>query len=142
MRSISDLSSGKRSVGSSNSTSHTKSERREVCTDCATLLTMIQSIDCRKYEKHENHVSYKIKKKNIFFWENIQFQTWSNQYQIKRQHYFSVTCCSGQLSLTGVSDIVSRHRNFMIFVNFLKLNWLDTHIPTYERQKQGNVSIS
>lgn len=62
MQSASDLSSGKRYMGSSEDlTPSTNSKLREVSNDCATLLPMTQGTDCRKYdEKHENHVLYKI----------------------------------------------------------------------------------
>lgn len=107
MQSASDLSSGKRSMGSSKDMMpRTNSELREVSNDCATLLPMIQGTDCRKYdEKHENHVLYKIRNRKIisFYWENIQLQTWSIQYQIILWHYFSVPCCSGQALNTGIS---------------------------------------
>lgn len=139
MRSTSDLSSGKRSMGSSNSTSHAKSERREVCSDCSTLLPMIQSIDCRKYEKHENHVSYKIKEKNHFFLGKHSISDLEQSISNKTP---ALLFCGLLQWAAFTAWIVSRHRNFVIFINFLKLNWLDTHIPIYERQKQGNVSIS
>lgn len=83
-------------------TPHTNSELREVSNDCAALLPMIQGTGGRKYdEKHENHVLYKIRNRKIipFYWENIQLQTWSIQYQIIVWHCFSMTCCSGQFSL-------------------------------------------
>lgn len=103
MQSVSGLSSGKRSVGSSKAlTSCTNSEPREVFNDCAALLPKIRGIDCRKYdEKHENHVLYKIRnrKRIPFHWENIQLQSCSIQCQIILWHYFSVTCYSGQFSL-------------------------------------------
>lgn len=102
-QSVSDLSSGKRSVGPSKAlTSCTNSEPREVFNDCAALLPVIQGTDCRKYdEKHEKHVFYKIRNRKIipFHWENIRLQTWSIPCQIILWHYFSVTCCSGQFSL-------------------------------------------
>lgn len=79
MQSVSGLSSGKRSVGSSKAlASCTNSEPREVFNDCAALPPKIQGIDYRKYdEKHENHVLYKIRnrKRIPFHWENIQLQS-------------------------------------------------------------------
>lgn len=80
----------------------THSGLREDSHDCATLLPMIEGTDCRKHdEKHKNHVLYKLRNRKIipFYWENIQLQTWSIQYQIILWHYFSVTCCSGLFSL-------------------------------------------
>lgn len=135
MESVSGLSSGKRSVGSSKALmSCTNSEPREVFNDCAALLSMIRGTDCRKYdEKHENHVLYKIRNRKIipFHWESIQLLTWSIQCQVILWHYFSVTCFHW---------IITRHRNFMIFINFLELNNLDTNRPTEERQSLGNIT--
>lgn len=124
MQGASDLSSCKRSMGSSkNLTPHTNSLLREVSSDCITLLPMIQGTDCRKYdEKHENHVLYKIRNRKIVssYWENIKLQTWSIQYQIILWRYFSVG---------SFHWLVTRHRNFMIAINFLKLNSLDAQRP-------------
>lgn len=139
MESVSDLSSDKRSVGSSKALMLcTNSEPREVFNDCAALLPMIQGTDCRKYdEKQESHVLYKIRNRKIipFHWESIQLQTWSSQCQVILWHYLSVACCSGQFSLDH------RHRNFMIFIDFPELNYLDTHRPTEERQNLGNITF-
>lgn len=96
MQSTSELSSGKRSIGSSK-VSIIHWELGEVCSDCVILLTKIQNTGCRKDEKCKDCI-YFFFNQSIFCWGNIQFQTRSNQYQIKSWHYYSVTCWSGEVS--------------------------------------------